>query len=59
MMFINEDNAEAMLEAFTLEEILEMSNMTELEALTFLIDHGLIEVPPFLERYNDKEEDYE
>lgn len=55
-MFVYEGDLEAILMVFTLEEILEMSNLQEVEVLQHLVEHGLIDLPPFLkkvEEYNE------
>jgi len=38
------------LELFTVDEILEMCNVDAEEALEYLINAGLLELPPFLEQ---------
>lgn len=38
-------DAEALLETYTLTEILEMNDLTEADALEFLIEEGFIELP--------------
>ena len=40
---------EEYLELFDLEDILEQSDLTHLQALTILYQHGHIVLPPFLE----------
>lgn len=40
---------EEYLELFTLEEILEQSDLTDLETLTILYRAGHIKLPPYLE----------
>lgn len=44
---------EEYLELFTLEEILEQSDLTHIEALTILYRRGYIVLPPYLQELAD------
>ncbi|MGW8181327.1 MAG: hypothetical protein ACWGQW_21560 [bacterium] len=56
-MFTVPSKVDYLLENYTLEEVLEMSDLSPEEALTFLFDHGFIDLE-FLthEDYDDSEE---
>ena len=46
-----EDEVEKLLEITTLEDILEMSDLTEVEVLTLLLNEGYIELPEKYQEY--------
>lgn len=53
-----DDVIKTMLEEFSLEDLLEMMDITEQQVLEVLLEGGHVKVPPFFERYlNEEDED--
>jgi len=46
-----EDEVEKLLEITTLEDILEISDLTEVEVLTLLLNEGYVELPEKYKEY--------
>lgn len=54
-----EERVSEILRDFTLEEVLEQSNVTPEEALLVLLKHGSIVLPPFLDEFYEEQIDGE
>lgn len=47
------DKVELLLETLDLEEVFEILDISPYEVVQYLLDHGVVVLPPFLDEYED------